>query len=49
MLYVCFAIGYGFVDFDNPTDAQTAVMSLQADGVQAQFAKLPQVTTSIAI
>lgn len=35
--------GYGFVDFENPTDAQNAVAALQAEGVLAQFAKLPQV------
>ena len=35
--------GYGFVDFENPGDAQAAVTALQAEGVLAQFAKLPQV------
>lgn len=35
--------GYGFVDFENPNDAQNAVAALQAEGVLAQFAKLPQV------
>lgn len=31
------------MDFENPTDAQNAVTCLQAEGVLAQFAKLPQV------
>ena len=39
-------IGYGFVDFENPADAQNAVASLQAEGILAQFAKLPQVKYS---
>lgn len=34
--------GYGFVDFENPADAQRAVMSLQSSGVLVQFAKVPQ-------
>lgn len=34
--------GYGFVDFENPGDAQQAVATLQAEGILAQFAKLPQ-------
>lgn len=35
--------GYGFVDFENPADAQKAVIALQSVRIQAQFAKLPQV------
>ena len=35
--------GYGFVDFESPVDALKAVQSLQATGVLAQFAKVPQV------
>ena len=31
--------GYGFVDFENPEDAQKAVIALQEDGIPAQFAK----------
>lgn len=31
------------MDFENPVDAQNAVVSLRAEGVLAQFAKLPQV------
>ncbi|KAJ3592241.1 hypothetical protein NHX12_007369 [Muraenolepis orangiensis] len=31
--------GYGFVDFDSPASAQTAVASLKNNGVQAQMAK----------
>ncbi|XP_061675873.1 RNA-binding motif, single-stranded-interacting protein 3-like [Syngnathoides biaculeatus] len=31
--------GYGFVDFDSPAAAQKAVVSLKANGVQAQMAK----------
>ena len=41
----CYALlGYGFVDFENPADAQRAVMSLQSSGVLVQFAKVPQVS-----
>lgn len=35
--------GYGFVDFESPADALKAVQALQASGVLAQFAKVPQV------
>ena len=35
--------GYGFVDFESSADAMKAVQSLQAAGVMAQFAKVPQV------
>ena len=35
--------GYGFVDFESPNDALRAVQALQANGVLAQFAKVPQV------
>ncbi|KAI6661617.1 RNA-binding motif, single-stranded-interacting protein 3-like [Oopsacas minuta] len=31
--------GYGFVDFENPDDAQKAVIALQDQGIPAQFAK----------
>ena len=31
--------GYGFVDFDSPSAAETAVKALQEQGVQAQMAK----------
>ena len=40
---LCSPKGYGFVDFENPTDAFKAVQALQAGGVLAQFAKVPQV------
>ncbi len=36
-------IGYGFVDFQDPSDAQKAVQCLQSNGVQAQFAKVSKV------
>ena len=36
--------GYGFVDFENPLDAQKAVQALQAQGVVVQFARLPTVS-----
>ncbi|XP_065338515.1 RNA-binding motif, single-stranded-interacting protein 1 isoform X4 [Cloeon dipterum] len=32
--------GYGFVDFESPVAAETAVKSLQAKGIQAQMAKV---------
>ncbi|XP_059472345.1 protein alan shepard isoform X4 [Neocloeon triangulifer] len=32
--------GYGFVDFESPVAAETAVKALQAKGVQAQMAKV---------
>ena len=32
--------GYGFVDFDSPQAADKAVIALQAQGVQAQMAKV---------
>lgn len=32
--------GYGFVDFQNPADAQKAVQALTTNGVMAQFAKV---------
>ena len=32
------------MDFENPADAQRAVMSLQSSGVLVQFAKVPQVS-----
>jgi RNA recognition motif. (a.k.a. RRM, RBD, or RNP domain) len=37
---VLFCLGYGFVDFENPVAAETAVKALQAKGVQAQMAKV---------
>ncbi len=40
---VCLYLGFGFVDFESPVDAQAAVVALQSEGVYAQFAKLPQV------
>ena len=33
-------IGYGFVDFESPVAAENAVKNLQAQGVQAQMAKV---------
>jgi hypothetical protein len=33
-------VGYGFVDFDNAQDAEKAVKALQAQGIQAQMAKV---------
>lgn len=35
----CF-VGYGFVDFDVPVAAEAAVKALQAQGIQAQMAKV---------
>ena len=32
--------GYGFVDFESPHAAEMAVKALQAQGVQAQMAKV---------
>ncbi|KAJ9586678.1 hypothetical protein L9F63_019716, partial [Diploptera punctata] len=32
--------GYGFVDFESPTSAESAVKALQAKGIQAQMAKV---------
>jgi RNA recognition motif. len=32
--------GYGFVDFETPASAESAVKALQAKGVQAQMAKV---------
>ena len=37
--YFCFS-GYGFVDFESPMSAETAVKALQSQGVQAQMAKV---------
>ncbi|CAB3403013.1 unnamed protein product [Caenorhabditis bovis] len=34
--------GYGFVDFESPHSAQSAVEGLNQDGIQAQMAKLQQ-------
>ena len=34
--------GYGFVDFESPMAAETAVKQLQAQGIQAQMAKVRQ-------
>ena len=37
----CFSVsGYGFVDFEVPMAAETAVKALQAQGIQAQMAKV---------
>jgi len=33
-------VGYGFVDFEDPSDAARAVAKLQANGILAQFAKV---------
>ena len=38
--------GYGFVDFESPTDAMRAVQCLQTAGVMAQFAKVANPTTA---
>jgi hypothetical protein len=35
-----FVVGYGFVDFETPASAESAVKALQAKGVQAQMAKV---------
>lgn len=34
--------GYGFVDFEVPLAAEQAVKALQAQGIQAQMAKVSQ-------
>lgn len=36
--------GYGFVDFQNPQDAQKALDTLQSQGVMVQFARVSQLT-----
>ncbi len=36
-------VGYGFVDFEVPSDAVRACQALQAQGIIVQFAKVPQV------
>ena len=36
----CVMVGYGFVDFEDPSDAARAVAKLQANGILAQFAKV---------
>lgn len=33
-------LGYGFVDFESPFAAEAAVKALQAQGIQAQMAKV---------
>ena len=33
-------LGYGFVDFEVPMAAESAVKALQAQGIQAQMAKV---------
>lgn len=35
-----FVPGYGFVDFESPLAADTAVKALMAKGIQAQMAKV---------
>jgi hypothetical protein len=43
MTFICvvdFVAGYGFVDFETPASAESAVKALQAKGVQAQMAKV---------
>jgi RNA recognition motif-containing protein len=34
------SLGYGFVDFEHPQSAQTAVAALTTNGIQAQMAKV---------
>ena len=38
--------GYGFVDFESPFAAETAVKALQAQGIQAQMAKVGSASLS---
>lgn len=38
--YLYYLLGYGFVDFEDPSDAARAVAKLQANGILAQFAKV---------
>ena len=44
ILYFSTILGYGFVDFENPSDAMKAVHYLQSMGISVQFAKLPLVS-----
>ena len=37
------SLGYGFVDFEHPQSAQTAVAALTAKGIQAQMAKVHKI------
>ena len=39
--------GYGFVDFDAPGSAERAVQALQAQGIQAQMAKVRLASASL--
>jgi hypothetical protein len=39
-LSIYISLGYGFVDFEHPQSAQTAVAALTAKGIQAQMAKV---------
>ena len=43
-----FTAGYGFVDFESPSEALMACQSLQTQGIMVQFAKVPQVCSHIA-
>lgn len=43
-IYICcesylLIIGYGFVDFEKASDAETAAIALSSTGIQAQMAK----------
>ena len=42
-------LGYGFVDFEDPSDAARAVAKLQANGILAQFAKVKVTLNAITI
>lgn len=39
--------GYGFVDFEAPQAAELAVQALQAQGIQAQMAKVGTITVIV--
>ena len=38
--YFCYVVGYGFVDFERPSDAEKAAQHLQQSNIQAQMAKI---------
>lgn len=39
-MFTKYFTGYGFVDFESPQAADVAVQALQAQGIQAQMAKV---------
>lgn len=45
MLIMFYISGYGFVDFETCQAAEVAVQALQAQGIQAQMAKVGLMST----